>query len=131
MEVTDAPRPPPSARDEDDRPILLDPYQGSEGARGGGGEPWSGASAPPNPRGTPRAGLSGMALTSLLSAVLLGPVGAILAIVFGWYARREIERAGTRRSGYGMATVGGFFTVTVMLVVAFAPSASVAVAARV
>ena len=47
-----------------------------------------------------------MALLSLLSALLLGPVGAILAIFFGWYARREITRSGTRRSGYATATAG-------------------------
>jgi hypothetical protein len=33
-------------------------------------------------------------------------VGAIAAVLFGWYARREIETSGGRRSGYGLATAG-------------------------
>jgi hypothetical protein len=45
-------------------------------------------------------------VSALLSALLLGPVGAILAILFGWYARREIERSAGRRSGYALATLG-------------------------
>ncbi|MFT3773227.1 MAG: DUF4190 domain-containing protein [Minicystis sp.] len=57
---------------------------------------------PPAP---PRAGLSGLAITAMVAA-FLGPVGAILAIVFGHYARREIEQSGRRRSGYALATAG-------------------------
>ena len=58
---------------------------------------------PPPP---PRAIRSGLALSAVLSALLLGPVGAILAVLFGWYARREIEASGGRRSGHGLATLG-------------------------
>ena len=74
--------------DEDTPQVLPDPYL-------------TPPPAPPPPRG----GLSPMALSSVL-VLPLGPVGAILGIVFGYYGRREIERAGTRRSGYALATVG-------------------------
>jgi hypothetical protein len=58
--------------------------------------------APPPPV---RAGLSGLALASAVAWVF-GPVGAILAIVFGHYARREIDASGRHRSGYALATTG-------------------------
>ncbi len=58
---------------------------------------------PPAP---PRATRSGLALSAVLSALLLGPVGAILAVLFGWYGRREIEASGGRRSGHALATLG-------------------------
>jgi Domain of unknown function (DUF4190) len=97
--VSDAPPEAPSPPDADDLPYLPDPYYVAP-------PPSPPAPPPARPAPSPRAGLSKLALSSLLSAVLLGPVGAILAILFGWYARREIERAGTRRSGYELATVG-------------------------
>lgn len=53
----------------------------------------------------PRAQLSMLALTSVLS-LFIGPVGAISAIVFGWAARREIARSGSRKTGFGLATLG-------------------------
>jgi hypothetical protein len=53
----------------------------------------------------PRAQLSMLALTSVLS-IFIGPVGAISAIVFGWAARREIARSGSRKTGFGLATLG-------------------------
>lgn len=46
---------------------------------------------------------SKLALASLAS-LLAGPIGPICAIVFGWAARREIDRAPDKR-GYGLATV--------------------------
>jgi hypothetical protein len=46
-----------------------------------------------------------LALTSLV-ALLFGPLGAIAAIVFGWAARREIDRSESRVTGYGLATLG-------------------------
>lgn len=58
---------------------------------------------PPAP--LPRTQLSMLALTSVLS-LLIGPVGAISAIVFGWAARREIARPDSRKTGYGLATLG-------------------------
>jgi hypothetical protein len=92
--VTDAPSSSPLRPDQDEDDILRDPYHVAP-------------PPPPPPRPTvPRARLSPLALSSLLSALLLGPVGAILAILFGHFARREIERAGARRSGYALATLG-------------------------
>jgi hypothetical protein len=52
-----------------------------------------------------RAELSRLAISSMIAAPL-GPVGSILAVVFGWYARREIERSAGRRRGWGLATAG-------------------------
>jgi hypothetical protein len=88
--VIDAPPREPSSPDDGDQAFLPDPYQ----------------VVPPPPPPKPRATLSTLALSSVLAALLLGPVGAILAILFGWYARREIEDAGGRRSGHALATVG-------------------------
>jgi hypothetical protein len=60
-----------------------------------------------------RGGVSRLAVSALV-AVPIGPVGAILAIVFGWHARRELDQeaaaAGRHalaplRSGYGLATL--------------------------
>lgn len=53
----------------------------------------------------PRAELSPLAISSI-AALPLGPVGSILAVVFGWHARREIERSAGRRRGWGLATAG-------------------------
>lgn len=53
----------------------------------------------------PRAEVSTLAVVSVV-ALLLGPLGAVAAIVFGWAARREIDDAPSRRAGYGMATAG-------------------------
>ena len=66
--------------------------------------------APPPVRG----GVSRLAVSAIVAAPL-GPVGAILAIVFGWHARQELEQEAAaaggravapRRSGYGLATAG-------------------------
>jgi hypothetical protein len=59
----------------------------------------------PPPPSTERATTSKLAITSVL-ALLFGPVGAVCAVVFGIAARREIEAAGSRRSGYFLATIG-------------------------
>lgn len=53
-----------------------------------------------------RAELSTLAVSSVVVPLLLGPLGAVAGIVFGWAARREIEEAPERRSGYTLATVG-------------------------
>ncbi len=90
--MIDAPPPKaPAAPDEDEPPVLPDPYH---------------VEPPPPPPPVARAGLLPAALWSVLSALLLGPVGAILAIFLGTYARREIARAGTRRSGAALALAG-------------------------
>jgi hypothetical protein len=83
-------------RDEDSAP-LLDPYLH--------------AAAP-----APQADGSSLAASALLAALLLGPVGAILAIVFGWYARQQIERAGGRRSGHVLATLAMVLGVALTMV---------------
>jgi hypothetical protein len=105
--VTDPLRPPSSAPDgTSPEPVAPLPAP-SPYADDGAAEPpplydpYLHAPAPP-----PRAGLSRLAVCALAFPFLLGPVGAILGIVFGHYARREIERSGRRRSGYGLATVG-------------------------
>ncbi len=87
--MSDPPPPPTSAPDEGELPFLLDPYYASP--------PQAGAPSPV--RHGPR-GVSVLALSSLLAALLMGPVGAILAVVFGWYARREIASQGAPRAGY-------------------------------
>jgi hypothetical protein len=50
--------------------------------------------------------LSKLAITSLVAPLLLGPVGALAGIVFGWSARRAIEASKGRKRGYGLATAG-------------------------
>lgn len=59
------------------------------------------AFAPPPPKR-----MSRLALSSALSLLIPGPVGSILAIVFGVYARREIDQPGSRRTGHALATLG-------------------------
>jgi hypothetical protein len=105
--VTDEPPPNASAPDEGEPLFLPDPYQlppDHDGRSAPKPPADHGGSAPKPP--APRASLSPLALSSVLAALLLGPVGAILAILFGWYARHEIERAGGRRAGYALATMG-------------------------
>jgi hypothetical protein len=69
----------------EDLPPLYDPY----------------LSTPPPER--PQ--LSTLAVSSV-AALLLGPLGAVAAIAFGWIARREIAQAPAHRRGYGLATAG-------------------------
>lgn len=58
------------------------------------------------PAGGP-SGTSGLAIASLVVAVLwLGGLGSIVALVFGYMARREIERSGGALAGTGLATAG-------------------------
>lgn len=52
-------------------------------------------------------GPSGMAIASLLMAVLwFAGIGAVLALVFGYRARREIRDSAGRKTGSGLATTG-------------------------
>jgi hypothetical protein len=69
---------------------LADPYWSPPGA--------------PMPGG-PKPKLSQLAVTSVLT-LLLGPVGSIASIVFGWAARREIRRASGAKRGYPVANAG-------------------------
>ncbi len=51
--------------------------------------------------------LSGLAIASLLMAVLwFAGIGAVLALVFGYRARREIRDSSGRKTGTGLATAG-------------------------
>jgi hypothetical protein len=54
--------------------------------------------------------LSGWALTSMIcgiiSMVILQPITAILAIIFGYMALREVKRSGGQVDGHGMAVAG-------------------------
>ena len=51
--------------------------------------------------------LSGFAIASLLMAVLwFAGVGAVLGLVFGYRARREIRESAGRKTGSGLATAG-------------------------
>lgn len=111
--MSDPPPPPTSAPDDGDLPFLPDPYYVHAPTQEGGSAPRAPHSMGtpeggpgPRPPGNPHRGVTTLALSSLVAALLMGPVGAILAMVFGWYARREIEREGGRRAAYAMATAG-------------------------
>ncbi len=74
--------------------------------------------------------MNGMALTSMILGILwLYWIGSILALVFGYRARREIRDSNGSQSGDGMATAGivlgwvgvvTFFIAAVLLVIGFA-----------
>jgi hypothetical protein len=66
----------------------------------------------PDPFLSPRAGapsarvhVSGLAVTAIV-ALLLGPLGAVAAIVFGWAARRQITHSEGRITGRTLANAG-------------------------
>jgi hypothetical protein len=62
---------------------------------------------PPTPEGEPSLRTPRLALFSVLAALLLGPVGAVLGIVLGWQARRKLEGSeGRRPVGHWLATAG-------------------------
>jgi small-conductance mechanosensitive channel len=51
--------------------------------------------------------VNGLAIASLLLAVLwFAGIGAVLALVFGYRARRQIENSAGRQTGSGLATAG-------------------------
>jgi len=62
---------------------------------------------------------NGLAIASLLLAVLwFAGIGAVLALVFGYRARREIEKSAGRQTGSGLATAGiilGWIGVTILV----------------
>ena len=74
--------------------------------------------------------MNGMALTSMILGILwLYWIGSILALVFGYRARREIRDSDGSQSGDGMATAGivlgwvgvvTFFIAAVLLVIGLA-----------
>jgi hypothetical protein len=75
--------------------------------------------SPPSPIQTQ--GTNGFSVASLVLGVLwLYGVGSILALVFGYIAKGQIDRSGAQQSGRGMAIAGivlGWIGVAVLLLV--------------
>jgi hypothetical protein len=65
-------------------------------------DPYAGFQAPPPPRPE----VSRLAITSVLAAIFLGPIGSVGAILFGWAARREIRARPAERRGMALASAG-------------------------
>jgi hypothetical protein len=53
-----------------------------------------------------RVHLSGLAITASVAWIFLGPLGAVASIVFGWAARRQIDRSEGTTTGRGLANLG-------------------------
>jgi uncharacterized membrane protein len=68
------------------------------------------AATDPPPGGQPAAAVgqtNGLAIASVLLAVLwLAGIGAVLALVLGYQARRQINNSAGRQAGSGLATAG-------------------------
>lgn len=82
---------------------------------GGWGSPGAPSAAPAQPPSVPYPEVqiaqapptSGMAIASMVMGILwLGGIGAVLALIFGYKAWREIDGSGGRIQGRGMATAG-------------------------
>jgi uncharacterized membrane protein len=80
------------------------------------------AAAEPLPPEQPVASVSetnGLAIASVLLAVLwFAGIGAVLALAFGYRARRQIDHSAGRQSGSGLATAGivlGWIGVTILV----------------
>lgn len=75
---------------------------------------------------------SGLAIVSLLMAVLwFAGIGAVLALVFGYRARKEIRDSAGRKTGSGLATAGivlGWIGIAILvagvILIAFHPAKS-------
>jgi len=76
--------------------------------------------APPGQVAAPYRETNGFAIVSaLLGVVWFAGIGSVLALVFGYRARREIKRSGGRQKGLGLATAGiilGWIGIAIMLV---------------
>jgi hypothetical protein len=79
------------------------------------------AAADPPPPGQAAAAfgqVNGLAIASVLLAVLwFAGLGAVLALVFGYRARRQITRSSGRQTGSGLATAGivlGWIGITIL-----------------
>lgn len=71
---------------------------------------------------------NGLAIASLVLSILwLGGVGSILAIIFGFVARRQIRRSGGPQGGDGLALAGLLIGIVGVLAVALFLSITVAV----
>jgi uncharacterized membrane protein len=79
------------------------------------------AAVDPPPPGQPAAvsQTNGLAIASVLVAVLwFAGIGAVLALVFGYWARRQINNSAGRQKGSGLATVGislGWIGITILV----------------
>jgi uncharacterized membrane protein len=79
------------------------------------------AAADPPPGQVPAAfsETNGLAIASVLLAVLwFAGIGAVLALVFGYRARREINNSAGRQTGSGLATAGiilGWIGITILV----------------
>ncbi len=76
--------------------------------------------APPGQVAAPYRETNGFAIVSaLLGVVWFAGIGSVLALVFGYRARREIKRSGGRQKGLGLATAGiilGWIGIAILLV---------------
>jgi len=74
---------------------------------------------PPQAVYVQRPGTNGKAVASLVLGILcLYGIGSILALIFGFMARREIDASGGAQTGRGMATAGivlGFIGIAIMV----------------
>lgn len=74
---------------------------------------------PPQPLYVQRPITNGKAVASLVLGILcLYGIGSILALVFGFMARKEIDASGGAQTGRGMATAGivlGFIGIGIMV----------------
>lgn len=72
---------------------------------------------------------NGMAIASMvLGIVWIYGIGAILALIFGYKARREIDESGGSQTGRGMATAGivlGWIGIAGLLLILIATFAAV------
>jgi hypothetical protein len=71
---------------------------------------------------------NGLAVASLVLGILcLNGIGSILALVFGYQAKGQIDRSGGREAGRGMAIAGivlGWIGIALMVFIVFAIVAS-------
>jgi Domain of unknown function (DUF4190) len=76
-------------------------------------------SYPPQPIYVQRPATNGKAVASLVLGILcLYGIGSILALIFGFMARKEIDASGGAQTGRGMATAGivlGFIGIGIMV----------------
>ena len=67
----------------------------------------AGPGVPPSPYASPVARTNGMAIASLVLGILwMYGIGAILALVFGYLAKGQIDRSAGAQSGRGLAIAG-------------------------
>jgi hypothetical protein len=100
---------PPSDEPFGSAPNTPQPYPGYPGPNGP--PPFQGQYPPygqvPYYQAPPNAGTNGLAIASLVLGILwIYWIGSILAIIFGYMARKQIAESGGIQQGGGMATAG-------------------------